>query len=471
MPSINIPFGGWEPDKPAHGHSGLLIAQNVYPVAGGYAPVGSFSSVTPALAGWTGGGAFTGKSGATKLLSGTSTALYVYSGSAWVSALSATAGRWRFSQNRQLVVGVHGGTPVKYDLTSSTAGTLGGSPGNAAYTATVGDFTFLAGDPADIVTVKWSGFANPEIWTPGTNQSGSDTLSDGGAITGLTGGEFGLVFQRGAIFRFTYTGGETVWQKDKISSGIGCIAPGSIAQAGKDVFFLSERGFMRTDGNDVVPIGTERVDRTFFAQFTRNSLVNIYAAADPRHHTVIWAMPGNPGVGYLYNWAIDRWAVISVPMSGVFQAFTGNVTSDAIDAAYPGGADALTVPMDSSMFNGGEPRIFYVSQSGVVGTLTGSNLAASVSTAFNGLENGRRSRPFLVRPVSDAVSGMSLQVDARARLGDTEAITSFSELRNSGDMPVRCNGRAFKFTLNLAAATQWTFLQSLEVEFGDGGKR
>lgn len=469
MPKLVIPFGSWEPDVAPNATANITRADNVYPIANGYAPVGSFAAATAALTGWTGGGAFIGPDGTSKLLGGSATGLFAYTGSAWASAYAVSAGRWRFSQHGNIVVGCHGGAPVAYDLATFTGGALGGTPPAAKYCATVGDFTFLAGNPTDVRTVTWSGFGNPEQWTAGTNQSGAQTLPDGSPIMGVTGGDVGLVFQRQAIHRYQYTGGDTVWQRDKISSEIGCIAPGSIAQAGRMVFFLSERGFMRCDGQDVQPIGSEKVDRTFFDTYARSEIeANIYAATDPRHFLVAWVMPGNPGQVWLYNWALDRWANVRFPVQAVMTGFTSNITADAADAVYPGGADALALPMDSPIFAGGEPRIYYVTKAGVLGTLTGPNLDAYLETASTELDPGRLTRPFMMRPIGDALD-MTVRLDARNRLGDSEAVTTNSELRASGDMPVRTNGRYFR--LGVAMRGAWNYAQGLEVEYGVGGKR
>jgi len=464
VPNALIPFGGYEPDKAQHGHQGLTRADNVYPVANGYGPVGDFQAVTDALADWTGGGAFTGEDGATVLLSGADDGLYSYSGAVWTSEYAVVAGRWRFSQHRQIVVGVHGGAPVAYDLATGTAGLLGGTPPVAAYTATVGDFTFLAGDPADVRRVTWSAFGNPEDYTSDT--SGSLPLPDGSPIVGLTGGEVGLVFQRQAIHRFQYTGGDTVWQRDKISSEVGCLAPGSIAQVGRLVFFLSERGFMKCDGTGVEPIGVTRVDDTFFATHGRN-LDAIYAAVDPRRFIVSWIIPGNPGYVWNYHWVLDRWTVTRLPIMGAFTGFTETTTTDAI----AGTVDSISLPVDSAVYAGGEPRIFYVNAAGELGTLTGAALAAYLETPANEIAPGRYARPYMMRPITDAIAGMMLDLDARRRLGDAEGITSKSELRASGDMPVRSNGRVFRCGLTIAAGTDWNFVQALTVDYGDGGTR
>jgi hypothetical protein len=462
------PLGSYAPDLAPHGHPGLVTCENVLPIANGYKPIGAFAAISDALTGWSGGGTFIADNGSAIILGGNTSGLYTLSGEIWVSSLVVSAGRWRFSQHGSIVVGTHGDAPVAFDLATSLAGTLGGSPPDAKYSATVGDFTFLAGNPADVRTVTWSGFGNPEAWTAGTAQSGSQTLPDGGDITGLAGGEFGLLFQRGNIYRYDYVGGDTVWQRTRINSEIGCISAGSIAQAGQMAYFLSERGFVRCDGNDVTPIGTERIDRTFLAAYTRDELENMHAAVDPKNTMVMWSMPGSPGVIHIYNWTLDRWATIEINVSAVVSALSSYITFDSFGADT---FDAATQLFDDPEFNGGVPLLFVVSSAGVLGTLTGSNLAAVLKTAFNELEAGGRARPYRMNLVSDAVAGVTVAVDARQRLGNSAGVVTRNTMQTSGSIPIRANGRFLSFEVTLAAGTTWSFVQGLEVEAGSGGKR
>lgn len=463
-----IAFGAWTPDLANHGHAGLVTCENAFPVANGYAPFKAFDAITDALSGWEGGGAFIQDNGTAIILAGTSAGLYSLNGGAWTSAhVAAATGRWRFSQHGNIVVATNGGEPVAFDLVAGTGSALGGTPPDAAYSATVGNFTFLAGDPLDVRTVTWSGFGNPEAWTIGTNQCGSQTLPDGGEITGLAGGEFGLLFQRGNVYRYDYIGGDTVWQRTRISTEIGCIVPDSIAQAGSITYFLSERGFMRCDGNEVVPIGAERVDRTFLAAYERGDLADMYAAVDPKNTLVIWLMPGSPGMGYVYNWALDRWTSIEVANSGIVSALSSYTSIDQLEGLL----DDFTTLVDDPAYAGGVPLLFVVSAAGALGTLSGSNLAVTFKTAFNELVPGARARPYRLRLVGDAVSGVTVTVDARMRLGDSASTVAASTMQTNGDIPLRANGRYLTFETVIAAATTWTFAQGLEVEFGNGGNR
>jgi hypothetical protein len=77
----------------------------------------------------------------------------------------------------------------------------------------------------------------------------------------------------------------------------------------------------------------------------------------------------------------------------------------------------------------------------------------------------------MTRPITDAVDGMTLTINARARLGDSEGKVSRGELRPSGHMPIRCNGRFLTPEIAIAAGTQWSYFQALDLDYGMGGGR
>lgn len=465
----SVIYGQWSPDLPPHLTDTLTIARNVYFAPNGYRPMRGFQAIAPALSGWKGGTAFIGSDKTASLLSGTATDLYRYSGGAWSSVLgSLTADRWRFSQFGDAAICVNGSAPVRYDLVLGTAATLGGSPPACDLVATVRDFVVVAGDPSDVLMVTWSGFNDEGEWTPATKQSGFQPMLEGGEVMGLAGGEYGLIIQRNRIVKMTYTADETVFQFDTIEPNIGCISKGSVVQAGRLTFFLSERGFMVCDGTQAKPIGNERVDRTFFGTYARADLVNLYAAIDPRNFLVIWAMPGNPGRLWIYNWALDRWTDADYSNTGIFSGFTANVSIDALDALYPGGIDTIPYSIDAAIFAGGDPLLFLTDNTGAVGTLTGDILSAKLQTAFFEPQPGRRARGWMARPIGDALAG-TLTIDARARLGDDVANVASSEMAACGDVPIRANGRYWQSTWEPSG--DWAFVQGVEFDHAPGERR
>lgn len=463
-------FGEWLPDQPPHLTKGLITAQNVYPGPNGYRPVGGFEAITTALADeFRGGAAFVASDGTSTTLSGTATNLYSYTGS-WNSLVGSfslgTNDRWRFAQFGDLAVCVNGGAPQKVDLTAGTAAALGGTPPTAKFAFVVRDFVVLGCIDGDEQRLGWSGFNDAEFWTFGTNQSGFQPLLDGGAFMGGCGGEYGVILQRNAIRRMTYTGDESVFQFDKISDNIGCVASGSIVQAGRRIFFLSDRGFMMTDGaSEPQPIGKERVDRTFFAAYSRSDLSLMSAAIDPVNTIVMWAMPNRI---WCYDWVQDRWSDIDTNARAVFSGFTFDTYLDDLAVAD---IDASTIYVDDPMYQGGNPLLIVVNLSNVLGVLTGDNMEPLIRMPFGEFVPGRVARTRRARPLTDATDGITLTLDARARLGDAVNEESFTSLNTEGDMPIRTAARYHAPTFRINSGTDWSYLQAVEFEYAAGGSR
>ena len=84
MPRAVVPFGEWTPDQLGP-KQGLHVAENVIPVANGYAPFPQLVlEANATLPGYPlGAGAFRGPDGRVQVLAGTATNLYRRRGSGW----------------------------------------------------------------------------------------------------------------------------------------------------------------------------------------------------------------------------------------------------------------------------------------------------------------------------------------------------------------------------------------------------
>lgn len=469
-------FGAWQPDLPPHGHNGLTEATNVYATALGYAPVQGPSALTTALAyDWQGGGGFRGLDGTTARLAGTDNGFYSWASSAWTLKLSGTyTAQWFFAQFGDNVIGVNGAAPVKYTISTATGATLGGSPPNSTMIAIVRDFVFLAGDSSALSTVTWSAINNSEGWTAGTNQSDVQQLPDGGPITGLAGGEYGLVFQEAAVHRFSYVGGDLIFQRDKIVEGVGNVSPGAVAQFGRITFFLSSRGFYSLADGELIAIGKNKVDKTFWAEYTRADVDGtITSTVDPTRAVVMWAMPGKI---WKYNWELDRWSITEIPgLVGVSTGVNASVSLEDIDTLYPdtgsGNIDAVPYSLDAPIFKGGEPMVILAKTDKIVYALGGANLSATLTMANNEIVPGRDTRIRAARIVGDVVSGAQLTINFSRRLGDAQSVATGGSIRDSGRIPIRLTGRFMQPKIIQPAGTDWDYIQGLELELAGGGKR
>ena len=464
-----IVFGPYTPDHAAHMTDGLVTCEGVYPIANGYAPVMGFTDIADALAGrFRGGAAFVASDGTARLIAGDGTDLYSIVSGVWtsVSGSHTVNGRWAFTQFGDDIICVNGSAPVNYDLTTNTAAGLTGSPPTADLCCTVRDFVILGRANGNNQLIANCGQGDATNWA--TNGAGEIPLYTGGKLMGLVGGEYGLLIQRFSVKRMSYTGdNDSPWQVDEISTNYGCKAEGSIATAGRLTFYYSDRGFVLCDGNDVKPIGAEKVDRTFAARYADSDLDNMWSAIDPVRTLVIWAMPN---ALWLYNWTLDRWSTASVPVSAIFNSFSEAVSIDDLDAIY-GDLDSIPYSLDDPRFAGGSPRLTIVHFDGRFGVLGGDNIAATLATSFIEPADNMVARVSFVRPVTDATDGLTLTVDSRQRLGDAASSESFSYLHGSGDMPVRVAARSMKMTLTVAEGTSWSYAQELQLEFATGGRR
>jgi hypothetical protein len=85
---------------------------------------------------------------------------------------------------------------------------------------------------------------------------------------------------------------------------------------------------------------------------------------------------------------------------------------------------------------------------------------------------GRETRISQIRPLTDAVSGVTVAITRRARLGDTGVTENFATMQTSGDIDCRTSGRFLRPKVKIAAQTSWDYFQGLElVQTAGGGRR
>ena len=393
-----IPFGPYAPDVSDYEASSERDALNVVPRGDGYGPFSSLTALSSSLGAQCRGACVgTRSDGSVLIFAGTATDLYVMNNTtfAW-SKVSAAGGyaalsagdQWQFVQFNTLIIAVQVNAPPQYyDLAASTAfAALGGTPPQARYVAVVGRFVVLSGLLSNPSRIQWSGLDDPvsaQAWTPGINSSDYQDLPDGGFVRGIAGGESGTILQDTAIRAMTYLpGSPIIFQIERISQDKGLYGPYSLVKAGPTIFFFSPQGFYRIDpGLFPVPIGRERIDRTFFADLDTANPQLFIGAADPRSSRVFWAYKSTNGASnqfdklMCYDWVLDRFTVLQVSGEYLFQVSQPGVTLEGLDALAPGsmavlgaannGAGAIRIQVASTAALAGRS---YLSLSGVTGT-------------------------------------------------------------------------------------------------------
>lgn len=469
-----MPLPEYAPDQTVN--SGvLLVAQNTYAAADGYRPMRSLAPMSEAMgAVFNGGSSAIASDGAAYLLAGTSEGILRFQpGGTWsaiASGLTVT-GRWEFTQFGNYVVSVNGSQTMEVDLAAGTATVIAGAP-NGTSIAVIGDYVVVGQADNEISKVRWSAFRDHTAWTLGVDQAGEQPIQTGGAIAAVCGGEYGVILQRERITRMTRTGDSTApFQFDEISHNFGCADGATIAQAGRTIFFRSDSGFMALDdGQSLRAIGSEKVDRTFDAVVSRDDIHNVFTAIDPTNKLVMWGVPGAPGVIWVYNYELDRWATAELAFSGLMPGYTTSTSLEALDITYPD-LDAMTISLDDAQWAGGALRLYLFDSDNKVCTMTGETLGSRFDMGYSQLTPTRRARLRGIRPVCDATSGYTLIVTAKDRLGDVGTVKTATNYRSTGLMPVRNAGRFVSTSVRIAAGENWSYIQGLEFEFDAGGTR
>jgi hypothetical protein len=473
-----ILFGEWLPDQPAQLNAGLTKADGVVAIAGGYAPVGSFAPMkngTLAARCIGAGGYRTGS--APFLFAATTTNIYTYSSAGFASVASGLAGSKdigvRFCPYGAFMLATNGVDPIKsFDPASPAAmASLGGSPPTARFLAVVRGFVIAGHAGGNSLRIAWSDNGNPANWTAGgASEAGQYDMASGGDITGIVGGEYGLVFQEDRILRMTYTADDTIWQFDEIVTDAGCAAPKSLASWGKMSFFWSNRGFMACDGVSVQAIGDEKVDRTFRSLMDRGYYGAMSAVVDPARALYIVAVPSaDPATQvFLYNYALGRWTSATLTSEYLFPALSLSSSLEDLDAIY-GSLDAVSVSLDGAGLRGGVPTCMLFDGAHRLGTLSGPALAATIADSMREFIPGARSRIRSIRPLSDAAQAIVTVTGAEA-LSDTAADTAYSERRPNGTYRCRENWNLARITLSIPAGGGWSHAQGYEVEASAGGR-
>lgn len=385
---------------------------------------------------------------------------------------------WQYTQFARRIIAVQANVAPQTFLmgTDSIFSDLAGTPPDAAYCATVNEFVVLSGLTSDPFTIQWSSISNPTEWTAGTNQGDTQSFRNGGLVRGVAGGEFGLVFQDNAIRRMTYSPGSTlVFEFDLVSDDIGLFAPYSLVQVRGVVFFLSAVGFYRWDQlNGFVPIGKERVDRTFFNDCDTSQPQLIIGGADPTSSRVFWSYKStsNGSNSYfdrliIYDWSLDRWSgFVNIDGEYIASSATPGTTLESLDTINSS-IDALGGSLDDYPAQYGR-KFAVADNTHKIGLLTGSNLEATLETPD--MEQPTRMFVRGARPVTDSPTVYG-SVGSRQRAADSVTYSTETTMNTVGFTPHRVDGRLIRLKNRIPAATSWSYTVGVEPDMVSSGQR
>lgn len=478
-----IPLGPLRPDGPPL-QAALLVANNVVPRAGFYGPLRALAPVTAPLPGACCGG-FSTRSGQVATFAGTEDRLYLLRGADWLDVggpfPSASEARWTFALFGELVIACNGVAPVqKWRLGQSPAfEPLGGAPPLARHVAVVRDFVVLGGLVGAAATIRWSGIDDAESWTPSLHsQADGQPLPDGGDVRGIVGGEYGVILQDNAIRRMSYVGTPFVFQLDKVEDNRGVLAAGSIASFGPSlVFYLSNEGFYVTDGNGPSrPIGSQRIDKAFFAELDQVNLHRISASVDAINKLYLMAYPskaspnGDPDRLAIHNFETGEWTFADLGCQQLLRVMSEDATLEQLESLGQPDLDRMPVSLDARVWQGGAVSLAAFDTGNRLAVPTGPTLAAELVTADISFLATSRADLLGVRIFGRGGAPL-VSASGRERQQDAAPFGQDRRPNRAGMAPLRSGGRFHRLRIRMQAGEEWQSLQAWEPAYAPAGSQ
>jgi hypothetical protein len=382
--------------------------------------------------------------------------------------------RWRFTQFGNVLIAANGGNRLQgFNVNTDTNfSDLAADAPQSRYITVVRDFV-VSGYVNDASIranrVQWSALGDESSWTnSATTQADFQDIPDGGAVVGLTGGEFGLVFMDRSIHRMSYIGSPLVFQFDNISRNQGCYEANSIIQYGGTSFFLSDNGFYACDGQQIIPIGNEKVNRFFFDDVEEGLLPLMSAAIDPFRKLVIWAYASTSSATVdkllIFNYEIGKWTSGTTTASRVATSSTPSFTLEGLDVF--GDLEDIQTTFDSRIWLGGKMQFAGVKDAKVI-TFSGANNTAFIETGDIEVP-GSTSAITMAKPIVDNGSG-NVALVSRRLLNEQVVFGTQSVADAENRVSIRGVGRYHR--LQLTPTGLWKTAVGMDIDLNGLGTR
>ena len=486
---MQIPFGEWLPDQPEHGKKGANVATNVYYAANTYKRFPSlvdYSSNTTSTDS-KGAGSFRDNSNAVFNFVGTRTNLYQLASGAFTSRKASLNGTdtdfWTFTQFGEYVIASNGVDAVQYYLMGTstnfadlTAIQTAGTCPVFRVSGVVRDFLVTGNIVGATNRIQWSGINDITVWS-GKQSDLQDLPGSGGRVVAITSGEVGYVFRQNQIIRMDYVGGNVVFRLSVISPNRGAVYGRTVCQDNRHIFFYADDGFYQINGDQVIPIGAEKVNRFFDLNLNKGFTDRICAAVDPFNQLAMWLYPSVNNTAnttgicdriIIYNYVTKKWSLAEASASTIFPQFVGAYTVELMDIISEN-LDDIGAALDTDYWSGGQMFLGAMDSDYKAAIFSGTSNECEVETDEIEPFPGLRANITGVRPIVDAAA--TLTVKARERLADTESETSSVSMRNSGINPVRKSGRYVRANVKIPSGTIFTHAQGVDLVASRAGTR
>ena len=368
------------------------------------------------------------------------------------------------------------GTSTNFANLSSIA--TAGSPPTFRTSGVVRDFLVTGNQTNNRNRVQWSGINDITHWTAGTKQADyQDLPGSGGQIVAITSGEYGYVFRQNEIVRMDFVGGATIFRFSVVSPNRGAVYGKTVCQDNRRVFFYADDGFFELNGDQIKPIGAEKVNRFFDIDLDKAYTDRIVAAVDPFNSLAIWLYPSGDNEAnttgicdklLVYNYVTEKWSFAKANASAIFTQFVGGYTVEMMDL-ISANLDNINIALDTPFWDGGQLYLGAINGDKKAAIFSGNTNDVELETTEMELFPGLRSDITEVRPIVDTTA--TVAITTRERLADDATTSSYSSMVTNGSVPVRASGRYVRANVKIAAGSTWTHAQGVDLVASRGGAR
>jgi hypothetical protein len=409
---------------------------------------------------------FTYDDAGTNIVSGADTGTVVF------TYTTPTDQRWRFTQFGNVIVAANGGNRLQgYNLNSSaTFQDLAADAPASRYVTVVRDFVVSGYVGSTFPNrVQWSALGDESSWAnSATTQADFQDIPDGGAVVGVTGGEFGLVFLDRAIHRMSYVGSPLVFQFDNISRNLGCYEPNSIIQYGGTSFFLASDGFYACDGQQIIPIGNEKVNRFFYSDADEGLLNLMSVAVDPFRKLIVWSYASVssavPDKLLIFNFQTNAWSSGTTSVSRVASSSSPAFTLEGLDVF--GTLEQIQSSFDDRVWLGGKMQFAGVKNAKII-TFSGAPMTATIETGDVEIPS-TTSAITMAKPIVDNGSA-NVALFSRRLLNEQVVFGSQVVADSENRVSIRGIGRYHR--LQLTPTGMWTSAVGTDIDLNGLGTR
>ena len=491
---MQLPFGEWLPDQPDHLNPGATVATNVYHAQSSYKPVKGlvpYSGASNVTQNAKGAGSFRDNENTVFTFVGTKDNIYKLTSGTFSSVKGSCTisgsdtDFFTFTQFGQYIIASNGVNPPMYYLmgtstnfaTLQSIATAGTVPSKFRVSGVIRDFLVSGNIENAKNRVAWSGLNDISTWEAGVKSSDTQDLpGSGGQVVAITSGEVGYVFREDQIIRMDFVGGNVVFRFSVLSPNRGAVYGQTVCQDNRQVFFYASDGFFQINGDQILPIGAEKVNRFFDGDLNKAYTDRITAAVDPFNTLAIWLYPSkdNPNTTgvcdklLIYNYVTQKWSVANVKASQIFKQFVVANTVELMDIISEN-LDDINISLDTNFWTTGQLYLGAIDENFKAAIFSGKNLEAELETKETELFPGLRANVTAIRPIVDATSNVVIKT--RDKLADAVTTSSSSTINTSGIAPVRQSGRYFRANVKIPAESIWNNAQGIDLTASQGGSR